>query len=280
MTLAVPVPRPVAHGPDPGPPAQRPEPGAVLDVVVPIYNEERMLAGSIRRLRAFLDASLPFPVVVTIADNGSTDGSPGISRGLAAELPGVRYLRLEEKGRGLALRTAWSATEAPYVAYMDVDLSTSLDALVPLVVPLLAGECDLAIGSRLARGAVVTRSFRREVLSRGYNLLLRACLRSRFSDAQCGFKAMTASLARHILPDVVDDNWFFDTELLIRAQRSDLRIHELAVEWVEDPDSSVALLRTVREDLRGILRLRRAGRQSVGMLPLAPATMPGPVRSA
>lgn len=229
--------------------------GPLLDVVVPIYNEERVLAASIHRLWSFLDRSFPFPAVITIVDNGSEDGSSAVGAQLVAELPGVRYLRLELKGRGRALRAAWSSSEAAVVAYMDVDLSTSLEALVPLVEPLVFAEADLAIGSRLAPGAHVVRSRKRDVISRCYNVILRTVLRSRFSDAQCGFKAASAVVARSILPAVRDENWFFDTELLVCAQRGGLRVREVPVDWVEDPDSRVKILRTVWQDLMGVARL-------------------------
>ena len=227
----------------------------LLDVVVPIYNEAHVLAQSIHRLWAFLDRSFPFPAVITIVDNGSVDGSSDVAEELVAELPGVRYMRLDVKGRGRALRAAWTSSEASVVAYMDVDLSTSLESLAPLVAPLVFAEADVAIGSRLAAGANVVRSRKRDLLSRSYNAILKSVLRSRFSDAQCGFKAVSAEVARSILPVVRDENWFFDTELLVCAQRGGLRIHEVPVEWVEDPDSRVKILRTVWQDLMGVARL-------------------------
>jgi len=140
---------------------------------------------------------------------------------------------------------------------MDVDLSTRIDAVVPLIIPILSGRADITIGSRLTRGARVRRSRRREVLSRGYNLLLRSALHVRFRDAQCGFKAVRTQVARELLPRVRDDGWFFDTELLVLGERAGLRIHEIPVEWVEDPDSRVNIPSTVLTDLRGVVRLLR-----------------------
>ena len=167
-------------------------------------------------------------------------------------------MRLSEKGRGRALRRVWSRSEADVVAYMDVDLSTGLEALLPLVAPLISGHSDLAIGTRLARGSRVVRGPRREVISRIYNRLLHLTLRSRFSDAQCGFKAGRAEAVKALLPQIEDQAWFFDTELLVRAERSGLRIHEVPVDWVDDPDSRVDIARTALDDLRGIARLRVA----------------------
>ena len=228
-----------------------------VEIVVPVYNEERDLEPSVRRLHAYLESFFPFPALVTIADNASTDATPEIGARLAVELPAVRYLRLEKKGRGRALAAAWSESDADVVAYMDVDLSTGLEALLPLVAPLISGHSDLAIGSRLATGAHVRRGPRREVISRGYNLLLRLALGVRFHDAQCGFKAVRGDVARRLVPLVLDRSWFFDTELLVLAERAGLRIHEVPVDWIDDPDSRVDIPVTALEDLRGVWRLRR-----------------------
>ena len=195
-----------------------------------------------------------------IADNASTDGTPAIARAIARTLGGVQVLRLERKGRGRALRAAWSASDARVVCYMDVDLSTDLRGLLPLVAPLLSGHSDLAIGTRLARGARVVRGPKRELISRAYNAILHAALRARFSDAQCGFKAVRRDALPALLAEVRDDDWFFDTELLVLAQRQGLRIHEVPVDWIDDPDSRVAIVRTALDDLRGVARLMAAGR--------------------
>jgi putative flippase GtrA len=192
---------------------------------------------------------------ITIVDNASDDATWPVACRLARELPGVHALRLAEKGRGRALHAAWASSEAAVLAYMDVDLSTDLAALLPLVAPLLSGHSDVAIGSRLAPGARVVRGPKREVISRCYNLVLRVVLGARFSDAQCGFKAIRRDRARSLLPTVRDQDWFFDTELLIRAQRLGMRIHEVPVDWVDDPDSRVDIATTARDDLRGVARL-------------------------
>jgi len=226
-----------------------------LDVVVPVYNEEHVLAASIRRLHEHLTGAMPYAWRIVIADNASTDATPRIAAALADELDNVATLTLRERGRGRALRAAWLASDADVVAYMDVDLSTDLRALLPLVAPLISGHSDVAIGTRLARGARVERGGKRELISRSYNRLLRLTLRARFSDAQCGFKAVRADVARRLLPEVRDNGWFFDTELLVLAQRADLRIHEVPVDWVDDPDSRVDIVSTALGDLRGVARL-------------------------
>jgi glycosyltransferase involved in cell wall biosynthesis len=194
-----------------------------IDIVVPVYNEEAQLAQSVRRLHRFLSDGFPLSWRIVIADNASTDDTPQIAHALAAELPRVRSLRLERKGRGLALRTAWAASGARVAAYMDVDLSTDLRALLPLVAPLVSGHSDVSIGTRLAHGARVVRGPKRELISRSYNRLLHTTLRARFSDAQCGFKAVRADVLPALLEDTRDDGWFFDTELLVLAQRRGLQ---------------------------------------------------------
>jgi glycosyltransferase involved in cell wall biosynthesis len=231
-----------------------------VDVVVPVFNEELALAPSIRRLHHFLSSEFPFDWRIVIADNASTDGTRLIADRLARDLPGVTVRRLDQKGRGRAVRAAWSASRADVVCYMDVDLSTDLRGLLPLVAPLVSGHSDIAIGSRLARGARIVRGPKRELISRGYNLLLRTVLRARFTDAQCGFKAARRETLAGLLPQVEDDGWFFDTELLVLAQRQGLRIHEVPVDWVDDPDSRVAIVPTAIEDLKGVARLAATSR--------------------
>ncbi len=259
MSIAPPIPElrpdPVAaprDRSDPPPPA--------VDVVVPTHNEAATLERQVERLHAYLSDRFPFTWRITIADNGSSDATPQLARALAARLPGVRARIRTQPGRGGALREAWLASDASVVAYTDVDLSTDLDGLLPLVAPLLSGHSDVAIGSRLATGARIRRGPKREVISRCYNAILHAALRTTFRDAQCGFKAVRADTARDLLADVHDDGWFFDTELLVLAQRRGLRIVELPVDWVDDPDSRVDIVATATADLRGVWRLWTTGR--------------------
>jgi glycosyltransferase involved in cell wall biosynthesis len=252
---SLPVRRPVglaAAGPDP---ARLP----VVEIVVPVYNEQEALPDSVRRLHDHLSGGFPFAWRIVVANNASTDATAQVARALAEDLPGVSLLDLPEKGRGRALRTAWTASDADVLCYMDVDLSTDLNALLPLVAPLVSGHSDLAIGTRLARGSNVVRGPKREFISRAYNQILRLSLQARFSDAQCGFKAIRRDAAERLLPQVQDQAWFFDTELLVLAQRDGLRIHEVPVDWTDDPDSSVDIVRTATDDLKGVARLLAAG---------------------
>jgi len=231
-----------------------------IEIVLPVLNEERVIERSVRRLHEFLRQEFPVPARITIVDNASTDLTPYIAARIATELEEVGYLRLERKGRGLALREAWSVTDAPVACYMDIDLSTDLKALFPLVAPLLSGHSDMAIGTRLARSANVSRGTKREFISRSYNRILKTMLRARFTDAQCGFKAIRTDVIGPLLPEVRDDGWFFDTELLMLAQRRGLRIHEVPVDWIDDPDSRVDILSTAWIDLKGVARLLASSR--------------------
>jgi putative flippase GtrA len=228
-----------------------------IEIVIPVHNEEHDLGPSVRRLHEYLTSTFPLSFRITIADNASTDNTWPIACALEAELANVHATYLSQKGRGRALHTVWLASTAEVVCYMDVDLSTDLSALLPLVAPLLSGHSDVAIGTRLARSSRVVRGPKREVISRCYNVLLRTTLTTQFSDAQCGFKAMRADRARELLPMVQDNGWFFDTELLVLAERSGMRIHEVPVDWTDDPDSRVDIAQTAIADLRGIARLTR-----------------------
>jgi glycosyltransferase involved in cell wall biosynthesis len=229
----------------------------VVDIVVPVYNEQAVLAESVTTLERFLRQQFPFTWRITIADNASTDETWSIASTLAATLDGVRAIHLDQKGRGRALRTAWTANDATIVAYMDVDLSTGLDALLPLIAPLVSGHSDVAIGSRLATGATVARGPRREFISRSYNAILRTVFANGFRDAQCGFKAVRTDVAEKLLPMIEDQEWFFDTELLLLAEHNGLRVHEVPVTWIDDPDSRVHIASTAKKDLQGVARMGR-----------------------
>lgn len=237
-----------------------------LDIVIPVYNEERILEQSVTRLCAYLRDHMPYAWTVTIADNASTDNTAAIAVRLAESVPGVSARILPRKGRGYALKTAWTESTAAVRAYLDVDLSTDLSALPALIAPLISGHSDISIGTRLASTSRIVRRTKRDLLSRGYNTLLRSTLSIGYSDAQCGFKAITADVARAVLPYVTDTQWFFDTELLTIAERAGLRIHEVPVDWVDDLDSRVDVPQTVREDIVGILRLHRSLRR--GEIPI------------
>lgn len=254
----------------------------VLDVTIPVYNEETDLEQCLRRLHGYLLSNFPHPFRITVADNASTDGTLRTAERVARELREVKVVHLTEKGRGNALRKVWLESPAPVLAYMDVDLSTDLAALAPLLAPLISGHSDLAIGTRLSRDSRVVRGPKREFISRSYNLLLHSLMGAHFSDAQCGFKAIRSDVAREILPHTLDNAWFFDTELLVLAEKCGLRVHEVPVDWTDDPDSSVDIVQTALADLRGMARLSRdllTGRIPVPELRAALARGPLPASS-
>lgn len=231
---------------------------ASVDLVIPVYNEEHVLAGSITRVLAYLDGHPEHQWRIVVADNASRDRTLEVAREQEAAHPGrVVVLHLPVKGRGIALRNAWLTSDADVVAYMDVDLSTDLGHLQALIDPIAAGEVDVAYGSRLGRGAVTNRSFKREFISRAYVFILNWALGLKVTDAQCGFKALSREAARALIPLVRDNKWFLDSELLWVAQRNGFRLREVPVRWTEDPDTRVKIVQTAFEDLQGIWRLRR-----------------------
>ncbi len=232
-----------------------------LDVVIPVLNEERALADSVNALAAFLSNNLnDYEWAIVVADNGSTDATPSICQSLSEQDSRVRHVRLEQRGRGRALKRAWAESNADIVAYMDVDLSTDLSALPQTIAAVDDEGYDIAIGSRLKRGAqVIGRSFKRELISRSYSLIFRAMFLAGFQDAQCGFKAVSRRAADDVAPLVVDNGWFFDTEMLLIAEKNGYRIKEIPVKWTDDPDSRVKIISTAWEDIKGLLRLRFGG---------------------
>lgn len=240
---------------------QEPSTGKPLvEVVLPAYNEEHDLSRSVETLLAFLRSQPQCTWRVRVADNASTDGTLAAAQALSKAHPEVETLHLPQKGRGRALRTAWLQSDAAAVCYMDVDLSTDLQALPPLIAAVLDGGYDVAIGTRLARGSrVYQRTLKREVISRCYNLLIKLMFWTRFTDAQCGFKALSRDAAGRLLPQVQDNAFFFDTELLLIAEKRGLRICEVPVIWTDDPGTTVRVVNTALEDLRGLLRLRFGG---------------------
>ena len=227
-----------------------------VEVVIPVYNEEVALPESMPVLCDYLETYFPYRWSVVIVDNASTDATLSVAEECASAYPGVSVLHLDEKGRGRALKAAWSASEADVVAYMDVDLSTNLWSFLPMVAPLATGHSDVAIGSRLLRGAMVTRQWKRELISRCYNLLIKTLFGNRFSDAQCGFKAIKRGVAQELLPQVEDGEWFFDTELLWLAEERGLRISKVPVDWIEDLDTRVDIGSTALKDVKGLLRVQ------------------------
>jgi SAM-dependent methyltransferase len=243
---------------------------ASVDITIPVLNEERAIGSSLATLASYLDSECVYDWAITVADNGSNDRTFEVASAFAAGNPRIRIIRLDQRGRGRALKQAWSTSMADVVAYMDVDLSAGLDSLQALIDPIVEGRCEISIGSRLAPGAQIARCLQREVISRTYNKIARRFLHYDIVDAQCGFKAVRTSVVRELISKIEDNAWFFDTELLALAHRSGMRISEIPVRWVDDDDSRVRIAKTAAEDLKGIWRLWLDERRSAG----APASRP------
>lgn len=227
----------------------------LVDIAIPVYNEEEELRENTLKLYSFLRRKADFKWRITIADNASVDKTQEIGEKLAKEHPEIKYVHLAKKGRGRAIKYVWSRSKADIVAYMDIDLSTDISHL-PNLVRALQNNADIAIGSRLLQNSVVkNRTFMREFISRGLNLLIKLMFVTQFSDAQCGFKAMTRQAARDLLPLVKDNGWFLDSELLIIAEKAGYRIYEEPVRWVDNPGSTVRVLPTAWGDFKGLVRL-------------------------
>lgn len=239
-------------------PILRPLDGKTLtvDIVVPVLNEAHVLSKSITTLDTYMRNHLPYRYRIIIADNGSTDGTSDVAKQLAVSLPTVTLHQLSEKGRGRALGQVWLSSRADIVSYMDVDLSTDLDSFLPMITPLVLGEAGVATGSRLMKQSQTTRGFKRDVISRAYNFIIRRSMHTTFVDAQCGFKAIRRDVAINMLPKVEDTAWFFDTELLVKAEYAGYRIHEEPVKWIEDTDSRVNVIQTAKDDIKGLSRVR------------------------
>jgi glycosyltransferase involved in cell wall biosynthesis len=235
---------------------------AFVNVTLPVLNEERLLAASVEQVVAFLDDLGRYDYELVIANNGSTDGTQAVVEELCRRHARVRAVQLPEAGRGRALKAAWAGSRADVLSYMDANLPSDLGVFPRLLDSVLAGECDLAVGSRLLNPATTRRGLKREVMSQVYSRLVRGLFRVRFSDPQCGFKVLRRESASQLLPLVADNGWFFDTELLVLAERAGWRILDVPVPWVERKETRVQLWRTVLADLQGLLRLRRKLRQN------------------
>lgn len=229
----------------------------LVDILLPVYNEQHVLEKSVTTLRTFLQENVTdFDWIITIGDNASIDGTLKVAEDLAARFSDVRVFHLDRKGRGRMVKYAWKKSEADVLTYMDIDLSTGLEAFPPMVRSIFDGA-DVAIGSRQYNGAKVKRGFKREAISRGYIMILKILLGFPFTDAQCGFKAVSRNFVNEMFGFIEDDEWFFDTELLYLAHRNGYRVHELPVRWIEDTDSRVKIVRTAWLDIKGVFRMRR-----------------------
>jgi glycosyltransferase involved in cell wall biosynthesis len=231
-------------------------PDTLVDVVIPVLNEAHVLEKSVATVREFLSQHLPCRWRVVVVDNGSTDGTDAVARRLSRQYTDVQFIHLPRRGRGRALRHAWTQSDADVMCYTDVDLSTELPALPKMVQAIMVDGFDLATGSRLLPQSRTTRSPKREFISRCYNVFVKAVLWTSFSDAQCGFKAISRNACAVLVPEVEDQSWFFDTELLTLAEKRRFRIADIPVLWIEDDDSRVKIIKTAWDDIKGVFRVR------------------------
>jgi glycosyltransferase involved in cell wall biosynthesis len=229
-----------------------------VDIMIPVLNEAHVLEKSVMTVREFCAKNLPYEWRVVVVDNGSTDGTQAVAQALKDRFPQeVDLYTLTERGRGRALRYAWTRSTADVCAYMDVDLSTELEALRKIIDPILHDGYGVSTGSRLHKGkSQVTRSLKRYALSKTYNIMVRTALRTKIRDHQCGFKAASRACIEHVLPQIQDLTWFWDTELLVLSEKQGFKVCEVPVRWVEDQDSRVKIAKTAWDDIKGIIRLR------------------------
>jgi glycosyltransferase involved in cell wall biosynthesis len=231
-----------------------------VEITIPVYNEETELEKNILKLADFCEKNLTkYDWNITIADNASSDNTPIIAANLSKANSRIQLFRLEEKGRGRAVKRAWSNSQSDYCAYMDLDLSTDLRHL-PNILAALDNGYDIAIGSRLAKGSKVEgRTLIREITSRTLNFFfIQFWFRTHFTDAQCGFKAVTKKVVNELIPRIKDNDWFFDGELLIVGEKSGYKIYEEPVHWVDNPGSTVRLVSTIWGDIKVMWRLLRS----------------------
>lgn len=231
-----------------------------VEIAIPVYNEEKELEKNVLKLFEYCIKNLQdYDFSITIVDNASTDNTLPIATKLTNKNPKIHLFHLKQKGRGRAVKQAWSQSSADYYVYMDLDLSTDLRHLPKLLAALERGY-DIAVGSRLAKGARVEgRTFLREITSRMLNFVfIQMLFHTHFTDAQCGFKAVTKKVVDKLIPKIINNDWFFDGELLIVAEKSGYKIYEEPVYWIDNPGSTVRLISTIHGDLQVIWRLFRA----------------------
>lgn len=230
-----------------------------LDVVLPVLNEFVDLPKNLPILHAFLSKHMAeYEWNIVIVDNGSSARAKQQSSKLAKKYTKVRSVSVHPKGRGRALKYTWMHSSADILCYMDIDLSSQLEFLPELIDSVSKKGFDIAIGSRNSPGSkVIGRKLIREISSKGYALLIRLTfLHTHIPDAQCGFKAISREIAQKIVPRIKDNAWFFDSELLICSEKRGYKIKVVPIEWHDDPNSTVKVLKTAWEDIKGLVRIR------------------------
>jgi len=232
--------------------------GVDVSVVIPAYNEASTIESTVHLVSTTLN-DITKNYEILIAEDGSTDGTACIAERLVKKYRGrVRHIHSKKRlGRGLALENALKASKGPIVAYMDSDLATDLRHLKEIILVIRNGA-DIATGSRYATGAVTKRRPVRLVASLAFNAFVRLILGSKLRDHQCGFKAFRKSSIMKLLDSVEDKHWFWDTEVLVRAQWAGLKVVEIPVRWHYTQATKVNVVDDSKYMGLRILRLWRA----------------------
>jgi glycosyltransferase involved in cell wall biosynthesis len=228
----------------------------LIELVLPVFNEEDVIEDSVVTLNRFMEKNCKFPWQITVFSNGSTDNTVEIGNQLSRRFSRVNFVHIPERGKAKAYKSIWPSSQASIVGFMDADLSTELEA-IPKCIDAIKNGADIAIGDRHTVGALIERSLKRTMLSRGYNMLIKLLFpHTKVRDAHCGFKFLKKSVARSLLPHIRDDCWFFDTELLMLAEQTGHKIEQIPVLWVERKASKVRVTRVVTDYLFNLLKLR------------------------
>ena len=231
-----------------------------IDLVLPVYNGENYIEKSIRKLHDWIKQNPDHEYNIVIAINASTDNTLNIAKKLESELPNeIRVMNIPQKGRGVAIRTGWENSNAEICAYMDADLSADLKHITEIIEPIIKNEAQICCGSRKMQDSSVKTTLMRGVLSWLYNLTLRTTLGLKIADSQCGFKSIRTDAAKKIIPLVESNGWFFDSELLVIAQKNGFKIKAVPVKWIDDVQTTVIVPKIVTEFLKGIKRMRKNG---------------------
>ncbi len=229
---------------------------ANVTIVLPVYNEEDKLERNTLKLLEFCKKNIRHPFEIVIADNNSKDKTREIAEKLSKKHKQINYLYINRKGRGIALKTAWKEYKADVNIYMDIDLATDLSALPRLIDEVVKGN-NVVVGSRYLRNSKIKRTPFRMLISKVYNLMVRAMFKTRIKDMQCGFKAVDKKTVDNVIPRTEDTQFFFDTELILTAEAMHYKVKEIPVKWKEGKDTKVDFVRTITNYIKSLIKLRR-----------------------
>ncbi|MBD3359736.1 MAG: glycosyltransferase [Candidatus Buchananbacteria bacterium] len=226
-------------------------------LALPVYNEEKVLEKSVLKLYNYFKNNIKDDWQIVIVNNASIDKTKKVADSLAQKFLKVDSLNLEDKGRGNALKNVWQKYEADIYAYCDIDLATDIFAFKKLFNSIINGSANIAIGARYIKGSQTKRTLNRLIYSKVYIFLVRLFFPTKIKDFQCGFKAVDKKTVSEILPLVKDKEWFFDTELLLIAEKNDFKIKEIAVQWKENPETKVKFIRTIYDYIENLIKFKK-----------------------